>query len=49
MFGDDFRSHSGGACPFPRELVFHKIVDWDGTTERFLYDEAYASRQPDWT
>jgi NADH-quinone oxidoreductase subunit F len=49
VFGDDFRRHSGGVCPFPRELAFHKIVDWDATTERFLYDETYASRQPDWT
>ena len=48
VFGDDFRRHSGGACPFPRELAFHKIVDWDATTERFIYDEAYGSRQPDW-
>ncbi len=49
VFGDDFRRHAGGVCPFPRELAFHKIVDWDATTERFLYDEDYASRQPDWT
>ena len=49
VFGDDFRRHAGGACPFPRELAFHKIVDWDATTERFIYDEGYATKQPDWT
>lgn len=49
VFGDDFRRHAGGACPFPRELAFHKIVDWDATAQRFRYDETYASRQPDWT
>jgi NADH-quinone oxidoreductase subunit F len=49
VFGDDFRGHSGGACPFPRELALHKIVDRDATTERFIYDAGYATRQPDWT
>ena len=49
VFGDDFRRHSGGSCPYPRELPFHKIVDRDATTERFIYDEGYATRQPDWT
>jgi NADH-quinone oxidoreductase subunit F len=49
VFGDDFRRHSGGACPFPRELALHKIVDWDAAAERFIYDVGYATRQPDWT
>jgi NADH:ubiquinone oxidoreductase subunit F (NADH-binding) len=48
-FGDEFRSHIGRSCPLPRELPFHKIVDWDATAGRFAYDLAYTQRQPDWT
>jgi NADH-quinone oxidoreductase subunit F len=49
VFGDEFRGHVGRSCPLPRELPFHKIVDWDATAGRFAYDLAYAQRQPDWT
>lgn len=49
VFGDEFRSHIGGPCPFPRDLTFHKIVDHDAATGRFVYDQTYASKQPDWT
>jgi NADH-quinone oxidoreductase subunit F len=49
VFTEEFTSHAGGACPFPRELPFHKIVDWDAEAGRFLYDEAYASKRSDWT
>ena len=49
VFAEEFRSHVGGACPRPRELAFHKIVDWDAVASRFLYDGAYASKQSDWT
>jgi hypothetical protein len=48
-FRDEFGSHVGRSCPLPRELPFHKLVDWDATTGRFAYDLAYADRQPDWT
>jgi NADH:ubiquinone oxidoreductase subunit F (NADH-binding) len=49
VFGDEFRSHVGGACPLPRELAFHKIVDRDATTGGFAYDEDYANKRSDWT
>jgi NADH-quinone oxidoreductase subunit F len=49
LFGDEFRAHLGGACPLPRDLPFHKIVDRDDAAGRFRYDLAYAGRQPDWT
>jgi NADH-quinone oxidoreductase subunit F len=49
VFGEEFRSHVGGGCPLPRELAFHKIVDWDPVAGRFLYDETYASKRSDWT
>jgi len=49
VFADEFRRHVGGSCPLPRELVFHKIVDLDPASDRFVYDETYASKSPDWT
>ena len=49
VFAEEFRGHVGHACPLPRELVFHKIVDWDTANERFVYDESYQRKQPDWT
>ena len=49
VFSDEFTSHIGRPCPLPRALPFHKIVDWDASAERFAYDLAYATKQPDWT
>jgi hypothetical protein len=49
VFAEEFRAHIGGACPLPRELAFHKLVDWDAAAARFVYDEAYASKRSDWT
>ena len=49
VFSDEFRSHLTTPCDRPRELVFHKIVDWDPAGERFVYDETYERKQPDWT
>jgi NADH-quinone oxidoreductase subunit F len=49
VFAKEFRGHSGRVCPLPRELMFHKIIDWDAATERFVYDENYEWKQPDWT
>jgi hypothetical protein len=49
VFADEFRSHIGAGCPLPRDLVFHKIVDWDAEAGRFLYDADYGTKQPDWT
>ena len=48
-FGEEFASHVGRSCPLPRELPFHKLVDWDAAAGRFAYDLAYADKQPDWT
>ena len=48
-FRAEFASHIGRSCPLPRELPFHKLLDWDATAGRFTYDLAYADRQPDWT
>jgi hypothetical protein len=48
-FQAEFASHIGSSCPLPRELPFHKLVDWDAAAGRFAYDLAYADKQPDWT
>jgi NADH-quinone oxidoreductase subunit F len=48
-FGEEFASHVGSSCPLPRELPFHKLVDWDAAAGRFTYDLAYADKQSDWT
>ena len=49
VFGREFEGHVGGTCPLPRELEFHKIIDWDAAEERFRYDHEYARKRPDWT
>ena len=50
VFGEEFRGHLGRSCPLPRRLPFHKIVDWDATAGRFVYDPTYDhTKQPDWT
>ncbi len=49
LFRDEFEGHIGTTCPLPRNLPFHKIVDWDAEAGRFSYDDTYARRQPDWT
>jgi NADH-quinone oxidoreductase subunit F len=49
VFADEFRAHVDGACPLPRSMPFHKIVDWDPEAGRFEYDSGYASRRADWT
>jgi len=49
VFAKEFHGHIGRVCPLPRELKFHKIIDWDSATQRFVYDESYEWKQPDWT
>jgi NADH-quinone oxidoreductase subunit F len=49
VFADEFRAHLGVPCPLPRDLPFHKIVEWDRAADRFVYDSSYADKQPDWT
>jgi NADH:ubiquinone oxidoreductase subunit F (NADH-binding) len=48
-FGDEFRAHLGRPCPRPRELPFPKIVDFDEEAGRFIYDDRYRLKRPDWT
>jgi NADH:ubiquinone oxidoreductase subunit F (NADH-binding) len=49
VFADEFRGHVGTGCSFGRELVFHKIADWEPGSSRFVYDAEYGAKQADWT
>jgi NADH-quinone oxidoreductase subunit F len=46
VFGEEFGSHVGRECPLPRELPFHKLVDWDAAAGRFAYDLAMHTSSP---
>ncbi len=47
-FPDDFAAHLEGRCDKRHDLPLPKMVDYDGAG-RFLYDEHYVHKQPDWT
>jgi hypothetical protein len=49
VFADEFLAHVGTPCPLPRDLPFHKIVDWEPGEQGFRYDPVYADKEPDWT
>jgi NADH-quinone oxidoreductase subunit F len=49
LYPDEFAGHVGRPCPNDRELVLHKIVDWDEGSGRFRYDHAYRRKRADWT
>jgi NADH-quinone oxidoreductase subunit F len=49
-FEDEFRTHvKERTCAYPRELPFPKFLDYDETAGRFIYDERYRHKRPDWT
>ncbi len=48
-FGDEFREHMGRPCPRPRDLPVPKLVDFDKESGRFVYDDRYGLKRPDWT
>jgi NADH-quinone oxidoreductase subunit F len=47
-FEDEFREHLEQPCPRQRSLPFAKFVDYDETNGRFIYDDAYRAKGPDW-
>jgi NADH-quinone oxidoreductase subunit F len=49
MFGGEFREHLGRPCPTPRDLPLPKLVDFDEQAGRFVYDDRYRLKRPDWT
>ena len=48
-FREEFEAHVGRPCPHERRIVFPKLVDLDEQAGRFVCDETYGSRQPDWS
>ncbi len=48
-FGEEFREHLGRSCPRARDLPVPKLVDFDERAGRFVYDDRYRLKQPDWT
>lgn len=49
MFREEFESHIGRPCPRPRPLPFPKFLDYDEQAGRFVYDERYRLKRPDWS
>jgi len=49
LFGPEFGEHFGRGCPRPRDIDVPKLVDFDDRSGRFVYDERYRRKQPDWT
>jgi NADH-quinone oxidoreductase subunit F len=49
LFGREFAEHFGHGCPLPREIDVPKFVDFDDRSGRFVLDERYRRKQPDWT
>jgi NADH-quinone oxidoreductase subunit F len=49
VFAEEFGAHVGRRCDRHRDLLVPKLVDFDSDAGRFLYDEAYRGRRPDWT
>lgn len=47
-FEDEFRAHLERECPRPRRLPFAKFLDYDEANGRFVYDEEYRAKGPDW-
>ncbi len=48
-FEDEIAEHRGKACASVRGLVLPKLVEHDPGSGRFLYDDEYGAKQPDWT
>jgi NADH-quinone oxidoreductase subunit F len=48
LFETEFREHLGAKCPRPRALPFPKFLDYDEASGRFIYDERYREKGPDW-
>jgi NADH-quinone oxidoreductase subunit F len=49
VFGPEFAEHSGRGCPRPRDIPIPKFVDFDERAGRFVSDERYRLKRPDWT
>jgi hypothetical protein len=48
-FEEEMARHRGKVCASSRGLVLPKVIDLDPGSGRFLYDEGYSAKRPDWT
>jgi NADH:ubiquinone oxidoreductase subunit F (NADH-binding) len=48
-FEYEFAQHRGAPCTGRRGLLLPKLVELDPTAGRFVYDEGYSDKRPDWT
>jgi NADH-quinone oxidoreductase subunit F len=48
-FEAEFREHLGRPCPRPRALPLPKLVEFDEEGGRFVCDDRYRLKRPDWT
>jgi NADH-quinone oxidoreductase subunit F len=48
-FEEEISRHRGHACANARGLVLPKLIDLDPGSGRFVYDEEYEAKRPDWT
>jgi hypothetical protein len=49
LFPHEFEDHAGRHCPIERDIRFPKLVDLDEEAGRFVYDETYHLKRPDWS
>jgi NADH-quinone oxidoreductase subunit F len=49
QFVGEFAAHIENGCPLPRDILLPKLLDFDETRGRFVYDERYPLKRPDWT
>jgi NADH-quinone oxidoreductase subunit F len=49
VFGLEFAEHAGKGCPRPRDIPLPKFLDFDEQAGRFVHDERYRLKRPDWT
>jgi NADH:ubiquinone oxidoreductase subunit F (NADH-binding) len=48
-FEDEIAAHREVPCERRRGLMLPKVTDLDARSGRFLYDDTYTAKQPDWT
>jgi NADH-quinone oxidoreductase subunit F len=49
QFIGEFAAHIESGCPLPREIPLPKLIDFDEANGRFVYDQRYPLKRPDWT
>jgi NADH-quinone oxidoreductase subunit F len=49
VFDAEFRKHLRQPCPTPRDLPLPKLADFNEEAGRFVHDNQYRHKRPDWT